>query len=319
MGIIGEWFRRLAYLLRRRAMEDELRREMESHRAMMDDPRAFGNTLRLRDEARDAWGWRWLDDLAQDMRFAWRTLRRSPGFTLTAIVTLAFGIGVNIGMFRLVNGLLLRPLYERPEQVIGVSSRSTKPDGGGRGLSYPNYLDLREGTTERLCRSVSGVDPLRRSGRRRGASTHHGVRGDGQLLRCLRRAAGAWTSVHQRGGAARRQYPCRHHQPSTLAATRGRRDDHRTHGTRQRRTVHHSRRRRRGIYGDLYSRTGVVAATRRSRHPQYGASVGDARAERTRCARVDRRRARARRCAGRERRAGSWPRSRDVSNNRSRT
>jgi len=147
MRIVGEWFRRLAFLLRRRAVEDELRREMESHRAMMDEPRAFGNTLRLRDEARDAWGWRWLDELAQDIRFAWRTLRRSPGFTLTAILTLAFGIGVNIGMFRLVNGLLLRPLYERPEEVIAVSSRSTKPDGDFRGVSYPNYVDLREGTT----------------------------------------------------------------------------------------------------------------------------------------------------------------------------
>ena len=56
MAIIGEWLRRLGYLLRRRAMEEELRREMEAHRAQMDDPRAFGNTLRLRDEARDAWG-----------------------------------------------------------------------------------------------------------------------------------------------------------------------------------------------------------------------------------------------------------------------
>jgi predicted permease len=147
MGIIGESFRRVAFLLRRRAMEDELRREMESHRAMMDDPRTFGNTLRLRDEASDAWGWRWLDDCAQDVRIAWRTLRRSPGFTLTAIVTLAFGIGVNIGMFRLVNSLLIRPLYERPEEVIAVSSRGTKPDDDRRGVSYPNYLDVREGTS----------------------------------------------------------------------------------------------------------------------------------------------------------------------------
>ena len=65
MAFIGEWIRRLNYLLRRGAAEDELRREMESHRALMGDPRAFGNTLRLRDEARDAWGWRWLDDFVQ--------------------------------------------------------------------------------------------------------------------------------------------------------------------------------------------------------------------------------------------------------------
>ena len=148
MAIIGEWIRRLGYLLRRRAREDELRREMEAHRAQMEEPRAFGNTLRLREEARDAWGWSWLDDLVQDTRFAWRTLRHSPGFALTAIVTLALGIGVNIGMFSLVNGLLLRPLYERPDEVVSIYGRSTAPDGGIRGISYPNYLDLQEGTTD---------------------------------------------------------------------------------------------------------------------------------------------------------------------------
>jgi hypothetical protein len=148
MAVIGEWIRRLGYLLRRSTVEDELRREMEAHRAQMEDPRAFGNTLRLRDEARDAWGWTWLDDFVQDTRFALRTLRHSPGFALTAIVTLTFGIGVNTGMFSVVNGLLLRPMYERPDEVVGIYSRSTAPDGGYRGLSYPNYLDLREGTTD---------------------------------------------------------------------------------------------------------------------------------------------------------------------------
>src|SRR5215510_10678851 len=146
MAILGEWVRRLGYLVRRRKMEDDLRREMESHRAMMGEPRDFGNTLRLREEARDAWGWRWLYDLMQDVRFAWRTLRHSPGFTLTAIVTLAFGIGANSAMFSLVNGLLLRPLYARAGDVVAVSNRSTTPGGGGRAMSYSDYLDLRDGT-----------------------------------------------------------------------------------------------------------------------------------------------------------------------------
>ena len=53
MAIIGEWIRRLGYLLRRRAREDELRQEMEAHRAEMGEPPAFGNMLRLREEARD--------------------------------------------------------------------------------------------------------------------------------------------------------------------------------------------------------------------------------------------------------------------------
>ena len=148
MAIIGEWIRRLGYLLRRQALEDELRQEIEAHRAQMGEPSAFGNTLRLREEARDAWGWRWLDDLVQDTRFAWRMLRHSPGFTLTAIVTLALGIGVNIGMFSLVNGLLLRPLYEDADEVVQVRSRTAGPPAKGRAFSYPNYRDLQDGTTD---------------------------------------------------------------------------------------------------------------------------------------------------------------------------
>src|SRR5688572_3071707 len=143
----GRWIRRLGYLFRRSAAEDELRREIEAHRALMDDPRAFGNTLRLRDEAKDAWGWRWLDDPVQDTRFALRALRHSPGFALTAVLTLALGIGVNSGMLSFVNGLLLRPLYERPDEVVSVYSRATRPSGELRRLSYPNYLDLQEGTS----------------------------------------------------------------------------------------------------------------------------------------------------------------------------
>lgn len=157
MAIIGEWLRRLQYLIRRHAMEEGLRREMESHRALMDDPRAFGNTLRLREEARDAWGWTWLDDLVRDARLAVRTLSHSPGFAITATLTLALGIGANISMFTVVNSMLLRPLYEHADRVMAISGRGTKPSEGSttpnaageyRGISYPNYLDLRAGTNE---------------------------------------------------------------------------------------------------------------------------------------------------------------------------
>lgn len=157
MAIIGEWLRRLQFLIRRHAMEEELRREMEGHRALMDDPRAFGNTLRLREQARDTWGWAWLDDLVRDVRLALRTLSHSPGFAITAMLTLALGIGVNISMFTVVNSMLLRPLYDDADRVVAIYGRGTKPSEGSatpsasgeyRGVSYPNYLDLRAGTNE---------------------------------------------------------------------------------------------------------------------------------------------------------------------------
>jgi predicted permease len=158
VAIIGEWLRRLGFLLRRRRFEDELRREMDAHRALMEEPRDFGNALRLRDEARDAWGWNWLDDLVRDARLGLRTLRRSSGFTAAAIVTLALGIGVNLGMFRLVDALLLRPLYPRKDGVVAVFGRATSPSGEYRGVSYPNYRDLRDGTSH-IFASLAAVTP----------------------------------------------------------------------------------------------------------------------------------------------------------------
>ena len=150
MAVIGEWVRRIDYLLRRRRFDDDLRREMEAHRELLDDPAAFGNTLRLRDEARDAWGWRWLDDLVHDARLGVRMLRRSPGFTGAAVLTLALGIGVNVGMFRLVDALLLRPLHDGPDRVMALRSRAASSPAGYRRISYPNYRDLRDGTSDIL-------------------------------------------------------------------------------------------------------------------------------------------------------------------------
>ena len=65
--------------------------------------------------------WTWLDDLTRDTRFAFRTLRQSPGFALTAILTLALGIGANIGMFAdREHCVLLEALYGRADGVVGV-------------------------------------------------------------------------------------------------------------------------------------------------------------------------------------------------------
>lgn len=84
-----------------------------------------------------------VDNLKQDLRYALRTLIKSPGFTLVAVLTLALGIGANATVFSLVNGVLLRPLpYPNADQLVYVSERTQS--GGTNWVAWPNYEDWRE-------------------------------------------------------------------------------------------------------------------------------------------------------------------------------
>jgi putative ABC transport system permease protein len=122
---MGKWFRRLAYLLRQARHEQDLREEIEAHRSLRaahleregmtsqqadkESRRAIGNVLLAREDVRDLWLGSW-PAFWQDLRYGLRTLRKNALFTAVAVVTLALGIGVNTGIFTVLNGVLFRDL-----------------------------------------------------------------------------------------------------------------------------------------------------------------------------------------------------------------
>lgn len=126
------WWHRL---LRQKQMEEQLDKELRFHldqhtadlmaqghsreEAIRQARLALGGPTQVKESCRDARGTRWIEDLFQDLRYALRTLRASPGFTLVAVVTLALGIGANTAIYSFIDSILLRSLpVKHPESLV---------------------------------------------------------------------------------------------------------------------------------------------------------------------------------------------------------
>jgi hypothetical protein len=165
------YFRSLAArFLRPSQTEDDMEEELRSHiqhraddlqRSGLDRAGAerrarieFGGQGRFKEEVREALGGNFIDTLIKDVRFSFRVLRKSPGFTFVAVLTLALAIGANAVVFSVLNALILRP------ESLYTIERSTDKSTG---LSYPDYLDLRD--RNRAFDGLAGYNSSRSLGR----------------------------------------------------------------------------------------------------------------------------------------------------------
>jgi putative ABC transport system permease protein len=159
MELLALWHRVVA-LTRRRRLERDLDEELAFHLAMREADyredgatdvdartaarRRFGSVANLKEQCREMWTFHSFETLIQDVRYALRTLRKAPGFTLVAVTALAIGIGANTAIFSLFDALRTRALpYADPSNLVVLWGNVQRARLERRGASYPDYLDWR--------------------------------------------------------------------------------------------------------------------------------------------------------------------------------
>ena len=135
-----------------RETQDNIDRGMSPEDARHAALRKFGNVARVKEQTWEVWSVVWLEQLLQDVRFGIRTLLRSPGLTVAAVMAIALGIGINVGIFSVLNGLALRLLpVPRAQDLVSVNQIIHFQGRGNRSIhndsswfSYSEYLDYRD-------------------------------------------------------------------------------------------------------------------------------------------------------------------------------
>jgi predicted permease len=143
--LVRELLRRIHYLFNRRRFDDELADEMAFHREMAQKHGGvpLGNALQLREDSREVWGAMWLDRLGQDLRYAFRAMRSSPGFTVAAVLVLSVGIGATVAAFSAFNMVVLRPLpVPDPDSLVRFGRHA--PGHASTQIPYPMVAFYRD-------------------------------------------------------------------------------------------------------------------------------------------------------------------------------
>src|SRR5262250_383374 len=126
------------------AKRDRIERGATAEEAREAARREFGNVGLVKEVTREMWGWSWLEELGQGLRYGVRMLMKKPGFTFVAVITLALGIGANTAVFSLINAVLLRPLqFYEPERLVMVWEDASFAGFPRQEPAPANYVDWK--------------------------------------------------------------------------------------------------------------------------------------------------------------------------------